>query len=186
MNPDERETIQRALRGDDEAFEAVIRETSRKIYAVAFGILQDAAEAEDVTQETFLKAHRHRWRLRDPEKFPAWLFAVARHRSLDTLRRRRSRPLHAPHQDEETRPDDAAQSPDSSLEDAERHDDIHRALASLPEHHRTALTLRYLEGVDPSSIEQTMGITNGALRGILGRALAAMRKSLHPSPSNSR
>lgn len=184
MSPDERETIQRALRGDDQAFESVIRDTSRRIYAVAFGILQDAAEAEDVTQETFLKAHRHRWRLRDPEKFPAWLFSVARHRALDTLRRRRSRPAEG--QGEEVLPDDLTHSPDTSLEEAERHEDIHRALSSLPEHHRTALTLRYLKGMDSAAIEQTMGVTNGALRGILGRALAAMRKTLHPSPANTR
>ncbi len=93
MSPDEPEIIRRALRGDDEAFESVIRFMGRKICAVAYGILQDASEAEDVAQETFLKAHRHRCLLRDPEKFPTWLFAVARNRSLDRLRRLRPLPL---------------------------------------------------------------------------------------------
>jgi RNA polymerase sigma-70 factor (ECF subfamily) len=182
MNPDEREIIRRALRGDDEAFESVIRSTGRKIYALAYGILQDAAEAEDVAQETFLKAHRHRWLLRDPEKFPAWLFAVARNRSLDMLRRRRLRPLplenleDAGHQEE-----CASLRPYDPQEHEGRLEEIRLALAALPEHHRTALTLRYLENLDAASIEQVMGITNGALRGILGRSLASMRKSLQPS-----
>jgi DNA-directed RNA polymerase specialized sigma24 family protein len=46
----------------------------------------------------------------------------------------------------------------------------------LPEEHRTALTLRYLEGLDYRAIEQTMGLSNGALRGILGRALGTLRR----------
>jgi len=58
---------------------------------------------------------------------------------------------------------------------------LHRTLAGLPETQRIALTLRYLEGLDHRAIEQTMGVTNGALRGILGRALATMRKALKPS-----
>ncbi len=55
---------------------------------------------------------------------------------------------------------------------------VQTALAGLPEQHRTALTLRYLEGMDYLSIERAMGLSNGALRGILGRALATMRKTL--------
>jgi len=58
---------------------------------------------------------------------------------------------------------------------------VETALARLPEQHRTALTLRYLEGMDYLAIERTMGLSNGALRGILGRALAAMRKTLKPA-----
>jgi len=179
MNPDEREIIRRALRGDDEAFESVIRSTGRKIFALAYGILQDAAEAEDVAQETFLKAHRNRWLLRDPEKFPSWLFAVARNRSLDLLRRRRLRPL--PLEDEGHLEEGSTRRPDESQEQDGRLEEIRLCLAGLPERYRTALTLRYLENLDASSIEQAMGITNGALRGILGRALAAMRKSLQTS-----
>jgi DNA-directed RNA polymerase specialized sigma24 family protein len=53
-------------------------------------------------------------------------------------------------------------------------------LASLPEMHRVALTLRYFEALDYATIERTLGLTNGALRGILGRALQTMRKRLQP------
>jgi RNA polymerase sigma factor (sigma-70 family) len=58
---------------------------------------------------------------------------------------------------------------------------IHSALSALPEIHRAALTLRYFEEMDYRDIENTLGLTNGALRGILGRALAAMRKELRPA-----
>ena len=58
---------------------------------------------------------------------------------------------------------------------------LHSALAALPELHRAALTLRYFEEMDYRSIENILGLTNGALRGILGRALATMRKQLRPT-----
>ena len=64
------------------------------------------------------------------------------------------------------------------LADAERYQRVYAALASLPELHRSVIALRYLEEMDYGSIEQTLGLSNGALRGILGRALAAMRKRL--------
>ena len=58
---------------------------------------------------------------------------------------------------------------------------LHSALATLPELHRAALTLRYFEEMDYRAIENTLGVSNGALRGILGRALASMRKQLRPA-----
>jgi DNA-directed RNA polymerase specialized sigma24 family protein len=82
------DTVRRALRGDVAAFEQVIALYSRKLYAVAYGVVQNAAEAEDVVQDTFLKAYARRWLIRDPKKLPAWLCCTARNRACDILRRR--------------------------------------------------------------------------------------------------
>ncbi|MCE0483060.1 MAG: sigma-70 family RNA polymerase sigma factor [Methylacidiphilales bacterium] len=173
MDSAEQAMIAAALAGDDEAFDTVIRTYSRRVYVVAYSIIQDPAEAEDITQETFLKAHQQRSRLRQPEKFPAWLLTVTRNAARDRLRRRR------PQADAETFDtliDDHAVTPGSALEREEHQARLRRALASLPEEHRTALTLRYLEGLDYRAIEDSMGLTNGALRGILGRALGTLRR----------
>src|SRR5476651_779512 len=89
MDSAERMMVMAALAGDDEAFETVIRTYSRRVYVVAYAILQDVSEAEDIVQETFLKAHRQRSKLREAEKFPAWLLTVARNGARDRLRRRR-------------------------------------------------------------------------------------------------
>ena len=89
MDSAERIMVTAALAGDDEAFETVIRTYSRSLFAVAFAILRDRGEAEDVVQETLLKAYKTRWRVRSVEKFQAWLASVARNRALDVLRRRR-------------------------------------------------------------------------------------------------
>jgi RNA polymerase sigma-70 factor (ECF subfamily) len=171
MDSAERVTIMAALEGDEEAFGSLIRTHSRRVYVVAYAIVQDVAEAEDIVQESFVKAHQGR--VRDPEKFPGWLLTVARNAARDRLRRRRPQ---APAEAFDALVDHTAAAPGSALEREESQAHLRRALATLPEEHRTALTLRYLEGLDYRAIEESMGLSNGALRGILGRALGTLRR----------
>ena len=173
MESDERIMVMAALAGDDDAFETVIRTYSRRVYVVAYAIVQDPSEAEDIVQETFLKAHHQRGKLREAEKFPAWLLTVARNGARDRLRRRRPQ---ADAETFDTLADPSAATPGSAMEKEEHQAHLRRALAALPEDHRTALTLRYLEGLDYRAIENTKGLSNGALRGILGRALGTLRR----------
>jgi RNA polymerase sigma factor (sigma-70 family) len=119
-----------------------------------------------------VKAWKTRWRVRDPEKLPAWLATVARHTAHDVFRKRRTVPL-SEQLIESVEPESA----NTTVLDQQ----LHSALAALPELHRAALTLRYFEEMDYRTIENTLGLTNGALRGILGRALASMRKQLRPA-----
>jgi RNA polymerase sigma-70 factor (ECF subfamily) len=172
MDASEREQYRAAIHGDREAFEMIIRTHSRTLFAIAYGILQNREEAEDVVQDSLVKAWKVRWRVRDPEKFPAWLCMIARHRAHDVFRRRRPIPL--THEIIET---NAADTADPAIMDQQ----LHSALASLPELHRAALTLRYFEEMDYRSVENALGLTNGALRGILGRALVSLRKHLRPA-----
>ena len=175
MDSTEHEIFRAAIHGDREAFEMIIRTQSRALFAIAYGILQNREEAEDVVQDTLVKAWKTRWRVRDPEKLPAWLGTIARHRAHDLLRRRREVPLE----------DNALSLPSladpAPNESDERHAQVQAALSTLPELHRAALTLRYFEAMDYAAIERTLGLTNGALRGILGRALGTMRKRLRPA-----
>jgi RNA polymerase sigma-70 factor, ECF subfamily len=173
MDASEREQYRAAIQGDREAFEMIIRTHSRTLFAIAYGILQNREEAEDVVQDSLVKAWKMRWRVRDPEKFPAWLSTIARHRAHDVLRKRR-RPADFTHETIEPREPHAT---DSAAIDQQ----ISSALATLPELHRTVLTLRYFQEMDYKTIENTLGVTNGALRGILGRALTSLRKQLNPA-----
>jgi RNA polymerase sigma-70 factor (ECF subfamily) len=171
MDASEREQYRAAIHGDRDAFEMIIRAHSRTLFAIAYGILQNREEAEDVVQDSLVKAWKMRWRVRDPEKFPAWLSMIARHRAHDTFRKRR---LGFTHETIETT---EVKTPETSAMDQQ----LHAALATLPELHRAALTLRYFEEMDYRTIENTLGLTNGALRGILGRGLASLRKQLRPA-----
>jgi RNA polymerase sigma-70 factor (ECF subfamily) len=173
MDSNEHAIYRAAIHGDREAFEMIIRSSSRNLFAIAYGILQNREEAEDVVQDTLVKAWKSRWRVRDPEKFPAWISTIARHRARDLARRRRPEPL--PHDFESAEPVEVSEeNPDLNTE-------VQSALSQLPELHRMAVTLRYFEELDYATIEQTLGLTNGALRGILGRALGLMRQKLKPA-----
>ena len=173
MNSHEQGIYRAAIQGDRDAFEMIIRSFSRNLFAIAYGILQNREEAEDVVQDTLVKAWKSRWRVRDPEKFPAWISTIARHRARDLARRRRPEPL--PHDFESAEP----ASPETASANIDS--EVQAALSQLPEIHRAAVTLRYFEDLDYATIEQTLGLSNGALRGILGRALGAMRRKLKPA-----
>jgi RNA polymerase sigma-70 factor (ECF subfamily) len=171
MDASEREQYRAAIQGDREAFEMIIRTNSRVLFAIAYGVLQNREEAEDAVQDSLVKAWKMRWRVRDPEKFPAWLCMIARHRAHDVFRRRRAIRF-----TDEVIERAETEAPDTATMDQQ----LDSALATLPELHRTALTLRYFEEMDYRTMENTLGLTNGALRGILGRALASLRKQLRP------
>ena len=172
MDASEREQYRAAIHGDREAFEMIIRIHSRTLFAIAYGILQSREEAEDVVQDSLVKAWKTCWRVRDPEKFSAWLATIARHRAHDIFRKRRTVPL------SEKMAESIEPGPSSTIALDQQ---LNSALAALPELHRAALTLRYFEEMDYRTIENILGLTNGALRGILGRALASMRKQLRPA-----
>src|SRR3954471_13418625 len=153
MESTDREIYRAAIRGDRDAFEMIIRASSRALFAIAYGVLQDRADAEDVVQDAFIKAWKSRWRVRDPEKFPAWLGTIARHRARDLARRRRAQPLES----------ELSEAPDPTVADqaeearaSERNGHVHAALAELPESHRVAITLRYFDALDYATIEQTL------------------------------
>ena len=157
MDSNEHAIYRAALQGDRDAFEMIIRSFSRSLFAIAYGILQNREEAEDVVQDTLVKAWKSRWRVRDPEKFPAWISTIARHRARDLARRRRPEPL--PH-------DFESPEPKVKPENADLESEVQAALSQLPELHRAAVTLRYFEELDYATIERTLGLSNGALRGI--------------------
>src|SRR6267143_2706402 len=171
MDANEREVYRAAIHGDREAFEMIIRTQSRPLFAIAYGILQNREEAEDAVQDTLVKAWKSHWRVRDPEKFPAWLCMIARHRARDVFRKRRPVSISEIPETVESEPTD------TTIIDRQ----LHSALASLPEMHRAAISLRYFEEMDYATIENRLGLSNGSLRGILGRALATMRKQLKPA-----
>jgi RNA polymerase sigma-70 factor, ECF subfamily len=155
MDASEREQYKAAIHGDREAFEMIIRTHSRTLFAIAYGILQNREEAEDVVQDSLVKAWKMRWRVRDPEKFPAWLSMIARHRAHDVFRKRRSLPF-----THETIEATEVNKSETSAMDQQ----LHSALATLSELHRAAVTLRYFEEMYNRTIENTLGLTNGAQR----------------------
>src|SRR3954451_3962114 len=119
-----------AIQGDRDAFERVIRSTSRSLFAIAYGVLQNREEAEDVVQDTFVKAWKSRWRVRDSAKLPAWLATIARHPARDLARKRRPEPLPEDFESAET----VGMPAPGQMADLDG--EVRSALAQLPELHR--------------------------------------------------
>jgi RNA polymerase sigma-70 factor (ECF subfamily) len=182
LSEHEVQKVNEAMAGSEEAFAFLVKQFSRLVYAQAFALLGDSQEAEDVTQECFLRAFRFRVGLQDPAKFPQWLLTIARNLARDHFRRRHAtQSLDEPSQAE--LPDEQASPPLRAIDRQERCTEVTTALAELPPRYRNALTLRYLCGLDYRTICQRLGLTDGALRGVLGRALARLRKALnHEDP----
>ena len=172
----------RSRDGDRRAFEALVRRTSRLVYATLVLETGWADRAEELTQETFLVAARHVGRLADPAAFRPWLLSVAHTVLIDDVRRRARKKRGPPPTGDVA----AAAGPGPTpLESAEGREQRARAMAvlrSLPEAYRGPLTLRYLAGADHNEIGRQLGLTNGALRGLLHRGMAMLRERLKDPP----
>lgn len=160
--------IRASRQGDRSAFEALARLWARPIYAFLLPHVRDVQLAEDLTQETLLRAWKSIRTLADASKFKGWLFAIAQRQMIDDSRSRR-----LPFRTVEL---DARPARPASLDP--RQDEVLDALTRLPESYRTALSLRFLSGLSPTQIQERLGISNGSLRGILHRGLQMLRDEL--------
>jgi RNA polymerase sigma-70 factor (ECF subfamily) len=181
MSDTEKGLVQKAQAGDRAAFEELVRRTSRLVFARLYLDTGDRHWAEDLLQETWLLAYRSLGRLNDPARLRAWLLAIAQNVLAEAVRRQSRQKRAAPPRAgpgvlaEVPSP---APSPDQDAERSDMHDQILAALRSLPEEYRLPLTLRYVAGADYETIETQLGLSNGALRGLLHRGLKLLRARL--------
>jgi RNA polymerase sigma-70 factor (ECF subfamily) len=182
MITDSDEVLVRSAQGGDRlAFEELVRRTSRLVFARLYLETGDAHRAEDLLQETLLCAFRSLGELVDPKGFRPWLLKIAQNAFLDAARRDSRKKRAA-----RTRIDVTAlygvASKDPSPADQVVREDLRRQLLailrSLPEEYRLPLTLRYMGGCDYETIQTQLGLSNGALRGLLHRGLKLLRARL--------
>jgi RNA polymerase sigma-70 factor (ECF subfamily) len=169
---DQTELVERAGRGDHDAFALLARAASPRLDAVARLILRDRDLAQDAIQETLLKAWRELPGLRDPGRLDAWLHRLTINACYDIHRRRRR------HTVELQQPEiDRAGNTDVGGEVADR-DQLERGFRRLGVDQRAVLVLHYYLGLPVAEIASTLGIPLGTAQSRLHRALAAMRAAL--------
>jgi RNA polymerase sigma-70 factor, ECF subfamily len=163
--------VDRAMHGDHDAFAALIGLATNRLYAMACLILRDSDRAEDATQEAIVRAWRELPRLRDPDRFEAWLRRLTVNACFDEARRVRRRAeislVHA--RDRSTA--------DSSGVFAE-HDRVDRAFRRLPFDQRTVLVLQHHFDQSHTEIAETLGIPVGTVKSRIRYGAAALRASL--------
>ena len=183
IDPD-RAAVEDARAGDGGAFEVLVLRHQARIVNYASAIVHDAGAAEDVAQETFVRAWRGLARFRGESAFKTWLYRIATNVARTHLDRRgRQARIGDRSLDDETEPLQAGDVP-SPAPDAEtslvRREAIDRALAELPEELRVALVLRDVEGLDYKEIAGVTGAPIGTVESRIFRARRRLRTLLRP------
>ena len=168
------ELVRRAGAGDAAAVQALVARKLRRVLSLAERMLGDAAEAEDVAQETFFKVWRNAplWRP-GAAKFDTWLHRVTLNLCYDRLRRRRERPTADP-------PDtpDPGPAPDRGLLAADVGRRVNTALQALPPRQREAIVLCHYQELGNIEAAGLMGVSIEALESLLSRGRRALRAAL--------
>jgi RNA polymerase sigma-70 factor, ECF subfamily len=172
--------------GDSEAFRALVERHSRAVYRLAYRMTGSAQDAEDVVQETFLKAYKQLSRFESRANFGTWLHRIAVNCSIDLIR---SRPHRETLQsDSETEPfgagvestDATGTSPERLMLSTEVQQRISDAMSGLSRMERAAFMLRHFEGRSIDEISESLGLKTNATKHSIFRAVRKMRVALEP------
>ncbi len=180
MDGTDAEVIARVRAGDEDAFRLIVERHARNIFRLAYRMVGSAADADDVVQETFLKAYRQIGRFESRSNLGTWLHRIAVNCSLDLLRQRPRRSeepvvLEARGNDESERP-----SPERLAFATEVQSRVARALGELSHAERAAFLLRHFEGHSIEEIGDVLGLRRAATKHTVFRAVRKMRQALQP------
>ena len=167
---DDAEAVALVLAGDRSGAAYLIERYQMDVYSASLRILANPADAEDVTQDTFLAAFERMSTYRPEQALAPWLRAIARHRAIDLVRRRARAP-----EPELPVPAESVENIALDRIEAER---VRAALNRLPSRDRALLVLRYWEDQSVESVARSMGMTEGATRVALLRARRAVGAAL--------
>jgi len=177
-------TVALARDGDSEAFRALVERHSRAVFRLAYRMTGSAQDAEDVVQETFLKAYRQLGRFESRANFSTWLHRIAVNCSIDLIRSRPHREAgHDAADLDQLGNDDPSQrqvSPERLMLSTEVQDRVAGAMSSLSVMERSAFTLRHFEGQSIEEISRALGLKTNATKHSIFRAVKKMRVALEP------
>lgn len=172
----EAQIVRKVLEGDVNAFETLVVEYEKNVYAITQRMTGNAEDAADMTQETFIKAYNSLSSFRGDSKFSVWLYRIATNVCLDFLRSRSRKPtvsLSMEDDDgEEMQLDiaDESQSPEMLLERGLTRDAVRRGLNALPPDYKQILLLREIQGLSYDEISDVLDLEVGTVKSRIFRA----------------
>ena len=183
--------VERARSGDSDAFRLLVEQHSRAVFRLAFRMTGNEEDAEDVVQETFLRAYRQLDKYEARSSFSTWLYRIASNYSLDLIRMRKR------HEDKRERGNaeerDILQTipvnspgPDRIVYSSQVQERVSEALNELSAQERTAFVLRHFEGMSIEEIGQALGTGTNATKHSIFRAVQKLRRSLEPVVGTAR
>jgi RNA polymerase sigma-70 factor, ECF subfamily len=174
---DSAEFLSRLRAGDRLAFEELVRTQQHRVYGLALRMLGNAAEAQDVAQEAFLRAHRGLAEFRGDARLSTWLYAIVSRLCLNRLAEGERR-LTRDGEEALSRIADARPAPDQTLEQGELAEALSRAIGELPEERRIVVVLRDVEGLAYEEIAEVLELPVGTVRSRLHRARLDLKEKL--------
>jgi RNA polymerase sigma-70 factor (ECF subfamily) len=171
---DQRELVRRAARGEYEAFDALVRFASNRLYGIAYRILRDQYSAEDALQQALITVWNELPRLRDPDRFDAWTYRlIVRASTAEARRAARGGPAAS------LLPGDADRSPgpDEYRAVADR-DQLERGFSRITAEQRAVLVLQHYAGLSQAEIADILGIPLGTAGSRIHYASRALRAAI--------
>lgn len=179
-------TVALARDGDSEAFRLLVERHGRAVFRLAHRMTGSASDAEDVVQETFLKAYKQLGRFESRANFSTWLHRIAVNCSIDLIRSRPHRETGHDTEDLEhfgavSDAHEAAQrTPERLMMSTEVHERVSAAMSGLSQMERAAFVLRHFEGQSIEEISRALGLKANATKHSIFRAVRKMRIALEP------
>ncbi len=174
--------VARAQAGDLRAFEELVERHRRRIYSLAYRMTQKHEDADDVIQETFVRAYTNLRRFDLKRPFSNWLYTIAANLCLDRQRRaKREHRVAWEHVEDtrlETAPATAAVMPEKYTQNGELRCELQDAISRLPDRQRAALVLFEVEGLKITEVAELMQCSEGAVKSTLHRARMRLREEL--------
>jgi len=174
--PTDRDLILRARRGETEAFGELVTRYQTNVFNVCYRILRERAEAEDLAQETFMRAYDRLHTFDLEREFGPWVRRIAANLCLNHLE---SQKVTAPLDEE--RDADSSLRPEKQVEVKERSEQVRSALASLPAHYRVVVELRHYQELSYDEIASELNLPLSDVKSHLFRARKILTEKLHAS-----
>jgi RNA polymerase sigma-70 factor, ECF subfamily len=181
--------VAQVLAGDKDAFRLLVERHTRSIYCVAYRMTGNQQDAEEIVQETFLRAYKSLRRFELRSTFATWLYRIAVNRSLDFLKAKKMNDTYqvsdGPGQDEQENERQmqlaaTGPGPERLLLSAETGEKIAEAINLLSPAERVAFTMRHMEGKGIEEISQTLNVRASAAKNSIFRAVQKIRQHLEP------
>lgn len=175
---DEQELIARSQKGETGAFEQLVRIHQGNALRVAYLVVRDHAEAEDVTQEAFVKVYRSLAGFRRGSPFRPWLLRIVRNEALNRVRSRHRRESMAVRVANDSASGDAAPSPEAVVLTEDERGRLLSVIDELPGRYRDVVAYRYLLEMSEAEPSAILGIALGTVKSRTSRALERLRSAL--------
>jgi RNA polymerase sigma-70 factor (ECF subfamily) len=178
------ELIEQLKLKDERAFKTIVDTWQDMVYNTVLGIVQNAEDAEDVSQEVFIQVYESIKNFKGESKFSTWIYRIAVTKSLDLLRRKKRKKRFAFIQSLFGKNDELINDPPDfyhpgvAAENKENAAVLFKAIAALPENQQTAFVLSKIEGLSYLEVSEVMQMTEASVDSLLHRAKTNLRKTL--------